>query len=102
MPNLGLSQSDFITLTTELDVIINCAASINFDDPLLDAIQINYFGCLRMLELAKSCQHLVSHTHVSTAYVNSNIDGFIEERVYDLPGSPDPEERINTILKMNP
>ena len=55
-----------------------------------------------MLELAKQCQNLVSHTHVSTAYVNSNIDGFIEERVYELPGSEDPEERINTILKMNP
>ena len=102
MKDLGISPNDFTTLTNELDVIINCAASINFDDPLLDAIQINYFGCLRMLELAKSCKNLTVHLHVSTAYVNSNTEGFVEEKVYDLPGNEDPEERINTILKMNP
>ena len=39
-------------VTAETDIIINCAASVSFDDPLLDAIQINYFGCQRMLELA--------------------------------------------------
>ena len=33
--------------------MINCAASVNFDDPLHDALNINYFGCLRMLEIAK-------------------------------------------------
>ena len=35
---LGLSPQDRAELVRELDVIINCAASVNFDDPLLDAI----------------------------------------------------------------
>ena len=35
---LGLSLEDRAELISELDVIINCAASVNFDDPLLDAI----------------------------------------------------------------
>jgi len=39
-------------VTNEVDVIINSAASVNFDDPLQEALQINYFGSLRMLELA--------------------------------------------------
>ena len=52
---LGLSPEDRAELVRELDIIINCAASVNFDDPLLDAIQINYFGCMRMLKLAKEC-----------------------------------------------
>jgi fatty acyl-CoA reductase len=39
-------------IVEEVNVIINSAASVNFDDPLLDAIQINYFGCMRILELA--------------------------------------------------
>ena len=39
---LGLSPKDRAMLTEEVDVIINCAASVSFDDPLLDAIQINY------------------------------------------------------------
>ena len=99
---LGISKEDRETLTSEVDLIINCAASINFDDPLLDAIQINYLGCLKMLDLAKQCKKLLAHVHVSTAYVNSNTEGFIEEKIYDLEGNEDPEERINTILKMNP
>ena len=40
--------------------------------------------------------------HVSTAYVNSNFEGFVEEKVYDLAGHNDPEESIQNILSMNP
>ena len=39
-------------VVAETQLIINCAASVNFDDPLLEAFDINYFGCLKMLELA--------------------------------------------------
>lgn len=52
---LGLSPQDRAMVTTETDVVINCAASVSFDDPLLDALEINYFGCMRMLELAQEC-----------------------------------------------
>jgi thioester reductase-like protein len=52
MKELGLSQEHRDTLINEVDVIINCAASVNFDDPLLEALGINYFGSLRMLDLA--------------------------------------------------
>ena len=77
---------------------------MNFDDPLLDAIQINYFGCLRMLEFAEDCKNIESFTHVSTAYTNSNKRGynFIEEKVYDLPQNPDPEKLIAKIVELGP
>jgi fatty acyl-CoA reductase len=42
--NLGLSAEDREKITSEVNVIINSAASVNFDDPLQDALQINYFG----------------------------------------------------------
>ena len=35
---LGISIEDRQKLVHELDILINCAASVNFDDPLLDAI----------------------------------------------------------------
>ena len=35
---LGLSAEDRAMVTSECEVVINCAASVNFDDPLLDAI----------------------------------------------------------------
>ena len=100
--NLGISPADRAVLTNEVNIIINNAASINFDDPLLEALQINYFGCLRILQLAKECKNLDTFTHVSTAYVNSNREGYIEEKIYDLPGGEDPESVIASILKMNP
>lgn len=56
----------------QVHVVINSAASVNFDDPLQDALRINYYGCQRMLELAKECHNLEIFTHVSTAYVNCN------------------------------
>lgn len=101
---LGLSESDRAMVTAETDVVINCAASVNFDDPLLDALEINYFGCLRMLELAKECKNILTFTHVSTAYVNSNLPGNsrVEEKVYDLPNNEDPEEYIARICKLGP
>lgn len=86
---LGLSPQDRAMVTAECDIVINVAASVNFDDPLLDALEINYFGCLRMLELAKECRNILAYTHVSTAYVNSNLpdNSIVEEKVYDLPGN---------------
>lgn len=47
--NLGISAADRAMVTAEAEVVINVAASVNFVEPLLDALQINYFGCERML-----------------------------------------------------
>jgi thioester reductase-like protein len=49
---LQLSQQDKDLLIMDLDVIINCAASVDFNEQITDAININYSGCLRMLDLA--------------------------------------------------
>ena len=35
---LGLNEHDRAMITSEADVIINCAASVSFNDPLIDAI----------------------------------------------------------------
>lgn len=42
-------------LVREIEVIINIAASVDFNERISDALNINYFGCLRMLELAEIC-----------------------------------------------
>lgn len=99
---LGLSADHLQILMTEVNVIINCAASVNFDDPLLEALNINYFGCMRMLEIAKSSRSVVCFTHVSTAYVNSNRKGRIEEKVYDLENGKEPDAYVQEIMNMNP
>ena len=35
---LGMSASDRAMVVAETQIVINCAASVNFDDPLLDAL----------------------------------------------------------------
>ena len=67
-----------------------------------DALQSNYFGALRVLELAHECKHLESFVHVSTCYVNSNQpdSSVIMEQLYRP--MDDPEEFVNKIVKMNP
>lgn len=97
-PGLGLSPEDFKELTENLHVIINCAASIDFNSRLDEAIEMNVYGTLKMFDLAKSCKRLESFLHVSTAYVNSDKQGLIEEKIYEEPH--DAEKLINDIYKM--
>jgi alcohol-forming fatty acyl-CoA reductase len=103
--NLGMSASDRAIVVTETQIVINCAASVNFDDPLLDALQINYFGCLRMFELARESKNILCFLHVSTAYTNSDKLGtgiFVEEKIYDLESGMDPELVVKKIVDMGP
>lgn len=97
---LGLSADNRALLIEEVNIIINLAASIDFNEPIRVAINTNYFGCLRVLELATSCKHLQVLTHVSTCYVNCDKIGFIKEDIYDING--DSEEIIRNILAMSP
>jgi len=57
-----------------------------------------------MLELAKECKNILAFTHVSTAYVNSNMpnNSVVEEKVYDLPGNHDPEQIVQDIVNLGP
>ena len=42
---------------------------------------------MRLLNLAEECKNILTYTHVSTAYVNSNLrQNNIEEKIYDLLG----------------
>ena len=77
--NMAINPKDRELLINELDIVINCAASVDFNERLCDAIQINYFGCLRMYQLASECKNLKVFCHVSTCYVNSEKKGFIKE-----------------------
>ena len=59
-----------------IKIIINCAASVDFNSKIHEALSINYYGTQRMLNLASRCKHIENFMHMSTAYVNSNITGY--------------------------
>ena len=56
-----------------------------------------------MLELAKECTNILTFTHVSTAYVNSNQpnQSNVQEKIYSY-GTGDPEDVINAIVAVGP
>jgi len=70
--NLGMDPKVRQHLTDSVHIIINSAASVYVQDPLLDLLQANYYGAKRMLDLASECRNLEVLSHVSTAYVCSN------------------------------
>merc|ERR1712130_6128 len=88
---LSLSPGDLKKIAKEVTVIIHNAANVRFEDLLLHSIRSNVFGSLELLDIAKTCENLVSYVHISTAYTNSNIlekdsEGriHIEEKLYPL------------------
>lgn len=96
---LGISAVDRELIKNECNIIINSAASVNFNDPLQEALQINYFGCQRVFELAKECRNLEIITHVSTCYVNCNRLGYIEEKIYNE--NADVSSVVQNIMNMS-
>lgn len=68
--NLDMSAQDRERITSEAQVVINCAASVDFNLQLNLAVEINIDGAVRMQDLARECKHLEVFCHVSTAYVN--------------------------------
>ena len=80
----GMSEADYQMVTSDVNIIINNAASVQFNDRLDIAIKSNTISTLNLINLAKDCKNLIILTHVSTAYVNCNKPGgFIEEKIYE-------------------
>lgn len=103
MEGLGILPEVRRELIEELDIIINSAASVSFHEHLRDAIQINYNGAVRMMALAHECKKLKILSHVSTAFVGSNLppNSLIEEAIQKETHKEDFEIQIKHILEMD-
>lgn len=101
--SLGLNDAHRTKIVEEAQLIIHLAATVNFNEKLDLAVQMNTLGGLRVLSLAKACKRLEAMVHVSTCYVNfqrSGRDNPNMEEMYTLPF--DPEEMVKGILSMHP
>lgn len=78
-PNFGLSEASFLELAGKIDVVINSAASVNFREPLDDALRTNTLSLRTVTKLA--ALRRIPVVHVSTCYVNGFNQGLIEEAV---------------------
>ncbi|XP_074533421.1 fatty acyl-CoA reductase 1 isoform X2 [Halichoeres trimaculatus] len=84
LTELDLSKEDQSILVENVNVVFHCAATIRFNEPLKDAMQLNVLATQKMLALARRMKHLEVFLHVSTAYANCDRE-LIEEIVYPPP-----------------
>ncbi|XP_022898658.1 fatty acyl-CoA reductase 3-like [Olea europaea var. sylvestris] len=83
--NLGIKDRDLLEeMWKEIDVVVNLAATTNFDERYEVSLDINTFGAMRALSFSKKCSKLKVHIHVSTAYVCGEKEGLISETPYYL------------------
>ncbi|XP_044042211.1 fatty acyl-CoA reductase 1 isoform X5 [Siniperca chuatsi] len=86
-PGLAISPQDVEKLTTCINIIFHCAATIRFDEPLKHALQLNVIATQQLLSLAQQMHHLEAFIHISTAYANCNRK-HIDEVIYPPPVEP--------------
>ncbi len=77
-PRLGLADADFAALTAEVDIVINCAASVAFDAPVNEALLHNTRSAETVAEFARACRAAML-VHISTAFVAGRRTGRIAE-----------------------
>ncbi|KAJ3618305.1 hypothetical protein MTP99_006314 [Tenebrio molitor] len=85
--NLNLPLKCREELLSKINVVFHVAATVNFDENLKTAFNVNVKGTENVLSFCKKCHHLKSFVHVSTAFCNwkRNHEGEIDEIVYDCP-----------------
>ncbi|KAF6257117.1 male sterility protein-domain-containing protein [Scenedesmus sp. NREL 46B-D3] len=83
---LGLSATTMQQLLEQVDIVIHSAASIGLEADVQATLHCNFLGTQRLLQLAARMARLRCFLHVSTAYVNMNLDKgtTVDEVLYPL------------------
>ncbi|KAK8697737.1 hypothetical protein V6N13_113875 [Hibiscus sabdariffa] len=83
--DLGVQDSGMIQqISKDVEVVLNLAATTNFDERYDVALGLNTMGVKYVVEFAKQCVKLQVLVHVSTAYVSGERSGLILETGYSL------------------
>jgi fatty acyl-CoA reductase len=81
-PLFGLSSTQFSHLSSQLDLIINSAASVNFREAMDQALQINTHSLNSIISLAnQGSQGITPVLQVSTCFVNGFNQGVMHENI---------------------
>ncbi|XP_073817826.1 fatty acyl-CoA reductase wat-like [Musca autumnalis] len=82
---LGLSNDDYRTLIENVEVIMHCAATVQFNETLSVATQVNVQATVEIVQMAKEMKNLKSFVHVSTVFVNCTTihgeEGFTKDKL---------------------
>ncbi|XP_077230984.1 alcohol-forming fatty acyl-CoA reductase-like [Tasmannia lanceolata] len=93
--NLGIEEKSMKEeMWREINVIVNVAATTNFDERYDVSLITNTMGAKHVLEFAKKCVKLEILLHVSTAYVSGEKAGLILEKPFNM-------ETLNGIMRLD-
>jgi thioester reductase-like protein len=81
---LGLCDDEYKKLHDSVDMIIHCAARIQFGRELDYYKPVNIEGTKNVLQFAGGDTRKIPMVHVSTAYVSGEINGIYMENDFDL------------------
>jgi alcohol-forming fatty acyl-CoA reductase len=84
-PGFGLPAARFEALAREVDVVVNAAASVDFREPLDQALAINTLSLRHVTAFARVAGAPL--VHVSTCYVNGYNRGEMREQVVAPAGA---------------
>ncbi len=84
-PDFGLGAAEFNALAQKIDLVINSAASVDFREPLDQALTTNTLSLHTLIRLVQVKK--IPLVHVSTCYVNGYNNGLIVEDVTPPQGS---------------
>ncbi|KAK1435078.1 hypothetical protein QVD17_00838 [Tagetes erecta] len=83
--DLGVQDSSLkAEMWRDVDVVVNAAATTNFDERYDVALNLNTFGAKNVLNFAQKCVNIKLLLHISTAYVFGEKPGLILETPYYL------------------
>ncbi|KAH7561216.1 hypothetical protein JRO89_XS10G0193200 [Xanthoceras sorbifolium] len=83
--NLGVKDSNLREeMWRETDIVLNFAATTNFDERYDVALDTNTMAPFHVLNFAKRCVKINMFLHVSTAYVCGETSGLITEKSFYL------------------
>ncbi|HEY5195801.1 MAG TPA: HAD-IB family hydrolase [Solirubrobacteraceae bacterium] len=88
-----LGRTDFGPLAG-VDVVIHCAASVSFQQPLDEMLELNVIGTIHLVRTLAEAGVQPHFVHVSTAYASGTRTGLVLERPSGRgPGEPDLDPR---------
>ncbi|KAI3523286.1 hypothetical protein L1887_01346 [Cichorium endivia] len=83
--DMGIQDCNLkVEMWRDVDVVVNVAASTNFDERYDVALTLNTLGAKYVLNFAKKCVNIKLFLHVSTAYVSGEKPGLMLETPYYL------------------
>lgn len=81
---INITSEEKTHLLENVSFVINALADINFNRPLVTAVQNNTLTALNWLNIFKQSTKKIKYVYVSTAYVNYHLDDeIIQEKIYE-------------------